>query len=195
VTWPPLLLAGLFYLGSGIGLLAVRVVRDRGWQSPQLRSHEWPWLCGAIFFGGLLGPVLLMFGLVQTAASTASLLLNLEGVLTALLAWIAFRENTDRRIVFGMVLIVAGGVVLSWSSGASEQRGGFGPLAIAAACLCWAIDNNLTRKVSAADSVFLGTSKGLAAGAVNTALALLFTPATPAARSAIEFETNTRAIV
>jgi drug/metabolite transporter (DMT)-like permease len=173
---PALLLAGLLYLGSGIGLTLVRLIRDRGWKSPQLRSSEWPWLLGAILFGGLLGPVLLMAGLARTHASTASLLLNLEGVLTALLAWIAFRENADRRIVFGMMLIVAGGVVLSWSAGASEQRGWLGPSAIAAACLCWAIDNNLTRKVSTADAVFVGASKGVAAGAANTTLGLLFAP-------------------
>jgi len=90
-----------------------------------------------------------------------------------LLAWIVFRENTDRRIVLGMLLIVAGGVVLSWSSGTSDPQGWTGPLAIGAACLCWAIDNNLTRKVSAGDSLFLGASKGLIAGAVNTGLSLL----------------------
>jgi drug/metabolite transporter (DMT)-like permease len=168
---PPLLLAGLLYLGSGIGLFTVRLLRDRGWKRPDLRPRDWPWLCGAIVFGGLLGPVLLMLGLARTSAATASLLLNLEGVLTALLAWIAFRENADRRIVTGMFLIVAGGVVLSWSPGAGGATGGSaGTLGIAAACLCWAIDNNLTRKVSATDALFLGASKGLVAGAVNTAL-------------------------
>ncbi|HTT10758.1 MAG TPA: EamA family transporter [Burkholderiaceae bacterium] len=173
---PPLLLAGLLYLGSGAGLTAVRLARDRAWTSPHLRARDGPWLCGAILAGGLFGPVLLMLGLARTAASTASLLLNLEGVLTALLAWIVFRENADRRIVLGMLLIVGGGIVLSWSAGAADWRGALGPLAIAAACLCWAIDNNLTRKVAAADPVFVGASKGLAAGAVNTLLYILFTP-------------------
>lgn len=121
----PLLLAGLLYLGSGVGLTVVRFVRDHGWKSPQLRSEDWPWLLGAILFGGLVGPVLLMLGLARTAASTASLLLNLEGVLTALLAWIAFRENADRRIVFGMLLIVAGSVVLSWSPGRTSCKAGW----------------------------------------------------------------------
>lgn len=168
-----LLLAGLLYLGSGIGLTAVRLIRDRGWKSPQLRSLDWPPLLAAIFFGGIVGPVLLMFGLARAAASTASLLLNLEAVLTALLAWVVFRENADRRIVLGMVLIVAGGVALSWPSSTQEQRGWLGPAAIAAACLCWAIDNNLTRKVSAGDALFLGALKGLVAGMVNTTLSLL----------------------
>ena len=182
---PPLLLAGLLYLGSGIGLTVVRLIRDRGWTSPHLHSNEWPWLLGAILFGGVLGPVLLMIGLVQTPASTASLLLNFEGVLTALLAWIAFRENTDARIVTGMLLIVAGGIVLSWTAASSGQHGLLGPLSIAAACLCWAIDNNLTRKVAATDSVFVGASKGLTAGTANTVLALLFVPPPPVAWSTV----------
>ena len=177
---PTLLLAGLLYLGSGIGLTIIRVIRDRGWAPTQLRPGDWPWLAGAIVLGGVLGPVLLMFGLARTAASSASLLLNLEAVLTAILAWFAFRENADRRIVLGMFLIVAGGVALSWPSGAKSPSAWQGPVAIAGACLCWAMDNNLTRKVSAADALFLSALKGLAAGSVNTALYLLFDP-TPAA--------------
>ena len=107
---PPLLLAGLLYLGSGVGLVLIRVVRDRGWRSAGLTSSEWPWLLGAIFFGGVIGPVALMYGLSSTSGSVASLMLNLEAVLTALIAWVVFRENADRRIVLGMLAIVAGGV-------------------------------------------------------------------------------------
>ncbi|HEX5091360.1 MAG TPA: EamA family transporter, partial [Burkholderiales bacterium] len=127
-----------------------------------------------IALGGIVGPVLLLFGLARTAASSASLLLNLEAVLTAVLAWVVFRENADRRIVVGMLLIVAGGIVLSWPGSAGATAGGLGPLAIAGACLCWAADNNLTRKVSAADALFLSALKGLVAGGVNTALYFMF---------------------
>lgn len=168
----PILLAGLLYLGSGIGLTLVRLIRDRGWQSSGLVRAEWPWLLGAIFFGGVLGPVALLFGLTSTSGSTASLLLNLEAVLTAVIAWVVFRENADRRIVFGMLLIVAGGIVLSWSGGGGQSTGWTGPIAVALACLCWAIDNNLTRKVSASDALFIASSKGMIAGAVNCLLAL-----------------------
>jgi drug/metabolite transporter (DMT)-like permease len=168
----PLLLAGLLYLGSGVGLTLVRLIRDRGWTTPHMARGEWSWLLAAIAFGGAAGPALLMTGLQQTAAGTASLLLNLEAVLTAALAWIVFKENTDRRIVLGMGLIVAGGAVLAWPGGGTSVAGWLGPLAIAGACLCWAIDNNLTRKVSAGDAVFIAAVKGLIAGAVNTALAL-----------------------
>lgn len=169
----PVLLAGLLYLGSGIGLAVARLIRDRGWQSADLSRRDWPWLLGAIGFGGVLGPLLLMLGLTHTLATNASLLLNLEAVLTAVLAWVVFRENTDRRIMLGMLLIVAGSVVLSWPSGHVALDGGGGALFIALACACWAIDNNLTRKVSASDAMFIAGLKGWIAGIVNVSVALL----------------------
>ena len=115
-----------------------------------------------------------MAGLAHTGAATASLLLNLEAVLTALIAWLVFRENAGRRVVLGMAAIVAGGLVLAWPQGravAGGASGAFGMAAIMLACLCWAIDNNLTRKVAATDAVFVAASKGLIAGTVNCALA------------------------
>jgi drug/metabolite transporter (DMT)-like permease len=167
----PFMLAGLLYLGSGLGLALIRLIRDRGWKASGIPRQEWPWLLGAIAFGGILGPLLLMAGLSHTSASTASLFLNLESVLTAALAWLVFKESTDRRIVLGMALIVLGGAVLAWPSGETVASG-IGPLALAGACLAWAIDNNLTRKVSASDALFIAGSKGLVAGCVNTALGL-----------------------
>lgn len=122
----PILLAGLLYLGSGIGLAGVRLIRDRGWKPTGLTPSQWPWLLGAIAFGGILGPVALMFGLIRTAGATASLMLNLESVLTAVIAWVVFRENADRRIVLGMVAIVLGGVVLSWTGAGGAARTGPG---------------------------------------------------------------------
>jgi drug/metabolite transporter (DMT)-like permease len=168
----PFMLAGLLYLGSGLGLALIRLIRDRGWKSSGIARQEWPWLLGAITFGGILGPLLLMVGLSHTTASTASLFLNLESVLTAVLAWLVFRESTDRRIVLGMTLIVIGGAVLAWPSGETVTSGigPIGPLALAGACLAWAIDNNLTRKVSASDALFIAGSKGMVAGCVNTGL-------------------------
>lgn len=181
-SWSPFLLAGLLYLGSGLGLTLVRLVRDKGWTPSGLPPQEWPWLLGAIAFGGVVGPLLLMVGLAHTTAATASLMLNLESVLTALLAWLVFQENTDRRIVLGMVLIVAGGAVLAWpADAASVLDVGLGPLALAGACLAWAIDNNLTRKVSASDALFIAGSKGVVAGCVNTSLAFSLGAAWPSA--------------
>lgn len=174
----PLLLAGLLYLGSGLGLAVLLLVRratgpadDAGGAKLSIPSKEVPWLIGAIIAGGMLGPALLMAGLATTEAAPAALLLNVEGVLTAVIAWLVFKENADRRIVLGMAAIVAGGVLLSWQPG--EARLSPGALLIIGACLCWAIDNNLTRKVSANDALLIACLKGLFAGAVNTSLALL----------------------
>ena len=167
----PVLLAGLLYLGSGLGLTLIRLGRDAGFKRPNLPPSEWPWLLGAVLFGGVLGPVALMFGLTSTPGASASLLLNLEAVLTSVMAWLVFKENADRRIVLGMAAIVAGGVVLAASGETSTVSAGLGPWLVAAACLCWAIDNNLTRKVSASDALFIAALKGLIAGGVNTLLA------------------------
>jgi len=169
----PIMLAGLLYLGSGIGLWALRLVRDGRLTVPRLPVKDWIWLLGAIASGGVLGPVLLMVGLSHTSASQASLLLNLEAVLTAVLAWVVFHENADRRIVIGMFFIVVGGLLLAWPQKGEAAAGSvLGNLAVATACLCWALDNNLTRKVSALDAVFIAGTKGLVAGITNLSLAL-----------------------
>jgi drug/metabolite transporter (DMT)-like permease len=170
----PVMLAGLLYLGSGIGLFAYRALRRRvaSAEAAPLGRADLSWLAGAIVSGGIVGPVLLMFGLRVTSGSAASLLLNLEAVFTATLAWLVFRENFDRRVLLGMVLIVAGGVLLSWRPGAGTAGSVWGAVLVAGACLAWAIDNNLTRKVSASDAVQIAGLKGLVAGAFNTGLAL-----------------------
>ena len=177
----PQLLAGLLYLGSGAGLLAVWLAR-RGRESREapLSRRDVPWLAAGIGFGGVLGPLLLMFGLARSPASAASLLLNLEGVFTATLAWFVFRENFDRRIALGMLAILAGGALLSWE-GRLEWGGLLGPLAVAGACLSWAVDNNLTQKVSGGDPVQIAMLKGLVAGTVNVAIALLLGASLPPA--------------
>ncbi|MEP6495610.1 MAG: EamA family transporter [bacterium] len=168
----PQLLAGFLYLGSGLGLAIVATLRRerRSDSEAGLTRRDAPWLAAAIGFGGILGPVLLMIGLVRTPATSVSLLLNLEGVFTALLAWIVFRENVDRRIALGMFAIVLGGLAISWE-GRADVAGFAGPLAVAAACGCWAIDNNLTQKVSGGDPVQIAMLKGLVAGSVNVAIA------------------------
>ena len=167
----PLMLAALLYLGSGLGLALWRLLVRDSTQLP--RGSEWAWLAAAILAGGVAGPVLLMLGLAGFSASGASLLLNSEGVFTALLAWFVFRENFDRRIAMGMLAIVCGAVVLAWPGDAGAASGGLASAGlIVAACLAWAIDNNLTRKVSLSDAGFIAMTKGLSAGAVNLALAL-----------------------
>ncbi|OAD15121.1 DMT family transporter [Achromobacter insolitus] len=174
----PLLLAGLLYLGSGLGLCLLLLLRQAkrggaggGVQDLKIPKSDVPWLLGAIIFGGVLGPALLMLGLTQTSGASASLLLNVEGVLTAVIAWWVFKENADSQIVLGMLVIVAGGLLLSWVPGAAAFSPG--ALLIVGACLCWAIDNNLTRKVSMNDAMLIAGLKGLLAGLTNTMLALL----------------------
>lgn len=172
----PVLLAGLLYLGSGIGLLSLFAIgrwhrRGATGQAHPFTRKDTAWLGGAVLFGGIIGPVLLMLGLARTPAANASLLLNLEGVFTALLAWVVFKENIDRRIAFGMLLILIAGSLLVWP--ASLALGDVsGALMITAACGCWAIDNNLTRHVSIHDPLFVAGTKGLVAGLVNTGIAL-----------------------
>ncbi len=153
--------------------LARPLISDNRAAETPLGLPDVPWLSGAIAAGGIIGPILLMIGLVRTDAASASLLLTLEGVATALLAWFVFHENFDRRIALGMACLVAGAIVLSWS-GTPSWSGLLGPLAIVGACLAWSLDNNLTRKVSLADPLQIVELKGLIAGPVNLALGLWF---------------------
>lgn len=171
----PFLLAGLLYLGSGCGLFLWYWLRSwitgRHSKEATLKRSDFPWLAGSVFLGGVVGPLLLMLGLATTPAADASLLLNLEGVLTALLAWFLFKENFDRRIALGMACITGGGVLLSWT-GDTTSGVPWGALAIGGACLAWGLDNNLTRRVSAGDPLQIAALKGLVAGSVNVTLAL-----------------------
>lgn len=166
----PWLLAGLLYLGAGLGLSLMRLVRPRA--AIRLEPGEWRWLAGAIVAGGVVAPVLLMYGLSAMPASGAALLLNAETVFTALLAWFVFRENFDRRIALGMAIIVAGALVLSWP-GEARFSALWPALAVLGAGLGWALDNNLTRKVALADATWIAACKGWAAGVVNLGIAVL----------------------
>lgn len=136
-----------------------------------MKRGDIPWLAGAIASGGVAGPLLLLAGLKLTDAVTASLLLTLEGTATAMIAWFVFRENFDRRIAFGMLLLAAGSIVLGWT-GTPSLGAIMGPCAIVAACVAWGIDNNLTRKASLADPLQIVQWKGLIAGPVNLSLGL-----------------------
>ena len=176
----PWMLAGLLYLASGVGLAALhalRRVRSAPSSEAPLTRRDLPWLAAVVLSGGVAGPVLLMTGLSTTPASTASLLLNLEGLFTLGIAWVVFRENVDRRIALGAATILAGALLLSWSGG--PEGIGWGAAAIAAACLAWGIDNNLTRKLSSADPLQIAMIKGAVAGAVNVSLALSVGAALP----------------
>ncbi|MEO6184867.1 MAG: EamA family transporter [Steroidobacteraceae bacterium] len=171
----PWMLAGLLYLGSGIGLTLLRWTQHG---TAKLTRADMGWLAGATATGGIIAPVLLMYGLTRLPSSATALLLNAEGVLTALLAWFAFREHFDRRIATGMALIALGALLLSWP--ADAQFGTVLPsLTVVAACLGWAIDNNLTRRIALADATTIAGIKGLAAGVVNLTLALVLGASLP----------------
>ena len=169
----PFMLAGLLYLGAGIGLAAYRIAKlatGSEKREATLQKADIPWLAAAVFMGGVVGPALLMFGLSRTSASSGALLLNLEGLATMAIAWLVFRENVDRRLLSGALAILAGAALLAWDGqGATLDSGA---LLIAGACLAWGVDNNLTRNISAADPVMTAMIKGLTAGAFNIVLAI-----------------------
>jgi drug/metabolite transporter (DMT)-like permease len=169
----PQLFAGLLYLGSGVGLSVLQTARyalgHHAHEAP-LRTADLPRFALAVLLGGALAPTLLLLGLARTPASSAALLLNLEGIATMVIAWSIFHENVDRRLIIGALSIAAGACLLSWSgAGAAPLKGS---VLIAAACLAWGIDNNLTRSLSNADPVQIALIKGWVAGGVNLALAL-----------------------
>jgi len=168
-TVSPWMLAALLYLGAGFGLAVFRLVT----RAPRVRlpRSELRWFAGAVLTGGVAAPVLLMFGIFWMPATGASLLLNAEAVFTVLLAWLLFREHVSVRLVLGMAAIVAGAVLVT-VPGSADLGAGWAPLAVLAACLCWAVDNNLTRHVSDTDPTWIAMTKGLVAGATNLALAL-----------------------
>lgn len=171
----PWLLAGLLYLGSGVGLGLARVAQ-RAFGARRREAGvtiaDLPWLLGAIVSGGIVGPVLLLFGLAWGRASEAALLLNMEGVLTALIAWVVFHEHAHARIVAGMAAITTGALALAWTPHAGGVSLDWSSLLVVAACLAWAVDNNLTRAISAADPLQIAALKGGVAGIVNVVIAL-----------------------
>ncbi len=173
----PLLLADLLYLSIGAGLALVIAIRHSKRRAhPPERSplsiprSDVPWLAGAIVAGGVIGPALLMTGLQSTGGASAALLLNLEGVLTALLAWIVFEENADRRVVLGMPAIVAGGVLLVWQPGHFALSSG--SLLVAGACFLGGRQRPDAQGVGD-DAMLLVCLDGLVAGICIATLALI----------------------
>ncbi len=179
----PWMLAGLFYTGAGLGLAAIYLLRKklaRHTSKPTnfIQGKDWIWLGTSTVAGGIIAPVSLMFGLANSPASSASLLLSLEGVFTALLGWFLFRERLDWRIVWGIAAIIAGSVVLSWAK-YSELGLSWGSLAVIGAALAWACDNNLTKQIAHREPLQIATVKSGVAGVVNIAIALLLGESLP----------------
>ena len=182
----PTLLAGLLYLGSGITLGLARVALRP--DAARFARRDWLWLASAILAGGIVAPILLLWGLTRTSASAASLLLVLEAPLTAVWARLLFAEHLGRRTVQAICLMtVAGMLTIGPYGGAGDS---IGLAAVALACTAWALDNNLTREVAHGDAVTVAALKGLVGGAVNVAVGLALgahwpRPATVAAAGAV----------
>jgi len=165
----PSMLAALLYAGAGLMALpfAARTWKRR--EAP-LRAADLPLLAGVVGFGGVAGPLLLLYGLERTSATVASLLLNLEAVFTTAIALLLFREWIGRRGIAALVVVVAGCALSTWAAGGATQTL-LGPLAVAAACVCWAIDNNLTQRLSLKDPLAVVCVKGLGAAPIAYAIA------------------------
>jgi len=173
----PLILSGLLYLGAGGAAALLGIGRGAG-----LQRRDWRWLGGVVFFGGLVGPLLLMLGLSRTAATESSLLLNLETLFTALIAVALFGERLGLRSLLAMALLVGGAAVITFERG-GHTRGWLGPLAVAGACLAWGVDNNLTQKLARLDPLVVVRYKGLLAGALSLAMGLLLGGRLPSLRT------------
>jgi drug/metabolite transporter (DMT)-like permease len=182
----PVVLAGLLYLGSGVGLAILSLARGQAsrLREARLAPGDWRWLAGAIFSGGVVAPVLLLWGLAGGGAADTSLLLNFEGVMTTLVAGALFREAVGARVWLAALVMLAGGLVLAYDPKAPLA---FSPqsLAVVGACFAWALDNNLTRKVAGADPVVTAMTKGLSAGSFNLALGLALGGTLPAPGTAV----------
>ena len=172
----PIPLAAFLYLESGIGLLLYRLIQrmQKGFLEVEakINRNEIKWLVGAIIAGGVIAPIVLMFSLRNTSASTASLLLNFESVATTLIAVIAFKESIGKRIWFAIALITSASVLLTWDF-KGEWGLSIGALGVIIACTLWGIDNNFTRNISAKDPLITVTIKGIAAGCFSMILAVL----------------------
>jgi drug/metabolite transporter (DMT)-like permease len=165
----PVTLAGLLYLGCGIGVLIFRSLNN--WQKPgpteaPIRKKDAPWLVAAITAGGILAPILLLLGLDRTPAATASLLLSFEGVATAVIAFAIFKEAMGRRAGLAVVVMTIASILLSWTTG-SYIGISLGALAVIGATVLWGFENNFTRHISACDPLLIVMIKGLVAGSFN----------------------------
>jgi drug/metabolite transporter (DMT)-like permease len=175
----PQLLAGLLYLGAGLGLGLYRLVRPTTREAPLTRA-DLPPLLGVVALGGVAGPLLLLVGLARVSGTAGALLLNLEGPFTIGVAALLFGEHLGRRAGLAAACILFGALVLRVDPG-EVTADWFGVAAIAAACLCWAFDNNLTQRLSLKDPFQIVRIKTLGAGSFNAALAFALGAAVPPA--------------
>lgn len=165
----PLLLAGFLYLGAAIAVAPWAVRGLSGLSVDRKNVYN---LAGAVLFGGVLGPALLLTGLSIASAASVSLWLNLETVATAVLARVFFKEHFSRRTWLAVALVIAGSVLLAPGS----PTGGLASGLVALACIAWGLDNNLTAIIDRFSPAQVTFTKGLVAGSVNVALGLALDP-------------------
>jgi len=177
----PIFLAAFLYLGSGTGTFLAGLtqrMREKDAEA-DIKAPDVKWLAGAIISGGILAPIILMISLQNTPASTASLLLNFEGVGTTLIALLFFKEAIGKRAWIAILVITLASIFLS-----ANFKGGFGlslgALGIILACVLWGVDNNFTRNISDKDPLAIVAWKGLVAGTFSFFLALLLGNTLPA---------------
>lgn len=175
----PIFLAAFLYLGSGTGIALTKLTQRKDKEAGITRADV-PWLVGAVISGGILAPIVLMLSLQNTPASTASLLLNFEGVGTTVIALLFFRESISRRAWVAIIVITLASIFLStdFSSGFGLSLGALGVLL---ACVLWGVDNNFTRNISGKDPLAIVAWKGLVAGTFSFFLALSLGNPLPAA--------------
>jgi drug/metabolite transporter (DMT)-like permease len=179
----PLLLASLFYLGAGAGLIVPIAWRRIQGSTPEaaLRRADLRWILTLIGLGGIAAPVLMLFGLERVSGVTGALLLNLESPFTVLLAVLLFGEHLSKRATAAATTIVGGAVVLALGPG-EIRLDPLGGASIALACACWAIDNNATQRLSLRDPFRIACLKATSAGACALLLALGLGDALPSLR-------------
>lgn len=163
----PLVLAALLYLGAGLAFLLARPSRA---EAPLARSDA-PWLAASVIAGAGAAPVFMLFGLARLSGLAGSLLLNLETPFTIALAVLIFGEHLSRREAGAAAIVVLGGALLGARGGWSGSVAG--AVSIALACLCWAVDNNLSARLALKDPILVLRIKTLCAGAANLVLALV----------------------
>ena len=178
----PLFLAALLYLGCGTGILIFRILRRLFQSGVPTEAHisriDLPWLAAATLAGGVVAPIVMLFSLRNTPAATASLLLNFEAVTTTLIAWFVFKEAISRNAWWAVISITAASIYLSLEINAGWGIS-LGALGILLSCVLWGVDNNLTRNIALKDPLDIVMFKGLAAGMVSLAIALITGRPTP----------------
>jgi len=180
----PIFLAAFLYLGSGMGISLVKLTQrlQSNEVEASIKRIDIKWLAGAILSGGILAPIVLLVSLQTTPASTASLLLNFEGVGTTLIALLFFREAISPRAWTAIIVITLASIFLS-----TDFKSGFGlslgALGIILACVLWGVDNNFTRNISGKDPLAIVAWKGLVAGTFSFFLALFLSNQFPSVRT------------